>query len=126
MVTFVKNSRDPGEQRALNAIQADSAVVATPKPKPGSGSAPAQPVDDVSAAGASLRYFPTGVTVVGLRPWPWESSSASLGVRLARAETIVWYPLLLLAAVGLTARGRSGACSPSRSSRERRPWRCTG
>jgi hypothetical protein len=27
-------------------------------------------VDDVSTAGASLRYLPIGVTVVALRPWP--------------------------------------------------------
>ncbi len=50
-----------------------------------------------------MRYLPTGVTVVGLRPWPWESSSASLGIRFARAEALVWYPLLLLALVGITA-----------------------
>jgi len=90
MVTYVKNSRDPGEQRALNAIQVDSAVVA--KPGSESGSAPAQRWTTCPRAGASLRYLPTGVTVVGLRPWSWESSSASLGVRLARAETIAGTP----------------------------------
>lgn len=100
--SFVAHSRDPGEQRALNALQASTAVVKAPVPaSPGKPAAP--PPVDTSVAGASLRYLPTGITVVGLRPWPWESASASPGVRLARLETIVWYPLLLLALIGLTA-----------------------
>ncbi|MDP8909084.1 MAG: hypothetical protein M3N47_08190, partial [Chloroflexota bacterium] len=62
--------------------------------------------EEPSLARANVRYLPTGVTVVALRPWPWESPSASLGIRLARAETLVWYPLLLLALVGITSVGR--------------------
>jgi len=157
--TFVASSRDPGQQRVLNAIAADSAVVDAPAPatpdttasqpapapttpdkttaptasatKPGKtppstasatkpdktpaptattpdaappAPAPAlDPLEETSTVGSSLSYLPAGVTVVALRPWPWESSDTSLGVRMARAETIVWYPLLLLALVGLTS-----------------------
>ncbi|MDQ3632369.1 MAG: hypothetical protein M3417_14085 [Actinomycetota bacterium] len=165
--SFVADNGDPGYQRAVNAIEADSAVVAAPAPPAappdqtsstagtarapaprvpdktsteGGGAPTAAPPDKSSsdagrapaaaspkktptvpdppptpapapvaappdapspAVGTSLAYLPTGVTVVALRPWPWERSSESLGIRMARAETIVWYPLLLLALVGL-------------------------
>lgn len=126
--SFVAESRDPTTQRALNAAEAGSAVVAAPPPAPAPAPAPltetgtqtgkgkgtrtlqedpekGTPVverspDRPSGAGTSVRYLPTGVTVVALRPWPWESLSASVGIRLARAETLLWYPLLLLALVG--------------------------
>lgn len=114
--SFVAESRDPTAQRALNAAEAESAVVAAPPlagtlqedPERPSRSSPARkgrsevgrPADQPSGAASSVRYLPTGVTVVALRPWPWESLSASVGIRLARAETLLWYPLLLLALVG--------------------------
>lgn len=122
--SFVADSRDPGAQRALNAAEAESAVVPAPAEAPapadpsadppalpqedgqkgasGSGTSP----DEPSGALRSVRYLPTGMTVVALRPWPWESSSTSLGVRFARAEALIWYPLLLLALVGIAAIGR--------------------
>lgn len=110
--SFVAESRDPTAQRALNAAEADSAVVVAPAPASNavdaqtSAPAAAPSPDEVSGAGTSIRYLPTGVTVVALRPWPWESLSASLGIRLARAETLLWYPLLLLALVGVPAIAR--------------------
>ncbi len=165
--SFVVSNGDPGYQRAVNAIEADSAIVAAPAPpaappdktsstaptrapapkapdkalsdgerapaaappdkdsSAGGGALAAAPPDKPSSVpdptpdpapapvatppdapspvvGNSLAYLPTGVTVVALRPWPWERSSESLGIRMARAETIVWYPLLLLALVGLS------------------------
>jgi hypothetical protein len=128
--SFVADSRDPGAQRALNAAEAESAVLPAPAEAPagppvpapadpsadppalpqedgqkgasGSGTSP----DEPSGALRSVRYLPTGMTVVALRPWPWESSSTSLGVRFARAEALIWYPLLLLALVGIAAIGR--------------------
>jgi hypothetical protein len=63
-----------------------------------------QPPSDAETStvyGASLRYLHTGVSVVALRPWPWEPSDGSVGVTLARIETLVWYPLLLLTLIGL-------------------------
>lgn len=122
--SFVADSRDPGAQRALNAAEAESAVVSAPAEPPAPADAPAGPSalpqedgqkgasgpgtspDEPSGALRSVRYLPTGMTVVALRPWPWESSSTSLGVRFARAEALIWYPLLLLALVGIAAIGR--------------------
>jgi len=157
--SFVKSRGDTGYQRAVNAIDAESAVVAAPpvaepppvvtppastsetrtpsrtasarrrksprrtssapgartpkapdtparagKTTPAPAPAPAPvPTDDPAPAASSLAYLPTGVTVVALRPWPWESSSRNLGISMARAETIIWYPLLLLALIGLSA-----------------------
>jgi hypothetical protein len=40
---------------------------------------------------------------VALRPWPWEAAAGSLGLNLARLENLVWYPLLVLALLGLTS-----------------------
>jgi hypothetical protein len=142
--SFVADSRDPGAQRALNAAEAESAVVPAPAEAPAPADAPVPtpagpagptpagpPVpapadpsalpqedgqkgasgpgtspDEPSGALRSVRYLPTGMTVVALRPWPWESSSTSLGMRFARAEALIWYPLLLLALVGIAAIGR--------------------
>lgn len=95
-VPFVSSSRNPALQRALNAQYANSAVIA--------------PADNVDVAGTDveneLSYSVTGITVVALRPWPWESADGSTGVGLARLETVLWYPLVLLALVGLTTAWR--------------------
>ena len=101
--SFVAESRDPSAQRALNAAEADSAVVAAPAEEEAPQGTSASAADQPSGAGTSVSYLPTGVTVVALRPWPWESLSESLGIRLARAEALVWYPLLMLALVGITS-----------------------
>jgi hypothetical protein len=98
-------------QRTVNAIEANSAVV-DPTPPPASAgaptaggsapeSAPPPPPPEDTGARAQLSYLPTGVTVVALRPWPWESAGGGIGIRLARAESLLWYPLVLLALVGL-------------------------
>jgi hypothetical protein len=98
--SFVHNSRDPTAQRSLNAQGANSAV--SPSTPDGTGFT-ASDADDASlSAGAELSYLPTGVTVMALRPWPWETSRRSIGITLARIETVPWYPLVLLALVGLT------------------------
>jgi hypothetical protein len=87
-VPFVTKSRDPALQRALNSTGktrvTDSAS------------------DLEGGFGAELGDLPKGVSVIAVRPWPWESNN-SLGMTLARAESALWYPLLLLAAVGLCA-----------------------
>jgi hypothetical protein len=85
-------------RRELNATGADTAVVAA-----------AAPEDEVAVTSGpsnsvrgSIRYLPQGVSVVLLRPYPWEASIAqSTGLKLARGETLLWYPILLLALVGL-------------------------
>ncbi len=84
---FVASSWDVGDQRAANAELAESAVAEC----------------QASGLAGELACLPTGVTVVALRPWPWEASSGTTGVRLARVESVVWYPLLALAVIGLSA-----------------------
>lgn len=59
--------------------------------------------DDVADSALDhLAYLPRGLAVVLLRPWPWEAAH-STGLRLAQFETAIWYPILLLAAIGVTA-----------------------
>lgn len=49
---------------------------------------------------ANVRYLPRGLATMLLRPYPW-TASASNGMRLAQAEMVLWYPILLLAGIGL-------------------------
>jgi hypothetical protein len=117
---FVARSRDPGEQRAGNAQQARSAVVA-PTPAATGHDDTSDDVTGEHARGAvvaptpadghdvtsdddvtgELSYLPKGLAVVALRPWPWESSGGGVGVALARVEALAWYPLVALALFGL-------------------------
>ena len=48
-----------------------------------------------------LRHLPRGLSVMLFEPFPW-TDSTSTSLNLARAETAVWYPILLLAFLGLT------------------------
>jgi hypothetical protein len=82
---YVAGVKNPGEQRALNAEHARSAI----------------DTDGGGGFDAQLSYLPKGVSVVALRPWPWESSDGSVGIWLARIETLVWYPLVVLSVIGL-------------------------
>jgi hypothetical protein len=118
--TFIRDTGSLSRKRALNALDANSAVVTPfpvgkPAPPATSGTpatsatapAPAAPVGD-DLGPSSVSYLPTGLTVIALRPYPWEArSAASSGVRLAGVEALVWYPILLLALIGVTTlRGR--------------------
>ena len=86
--SFVSGAIDPGLQRAMNAQHAQSAVV------------PAEESSSDQGLRANLGYLPKGITVVALRPWPWEGEN-SVGVDLARVEALLWYPLLIFAAIGV-------------------------
>ncbi len=57
-----------------------------------------------SDVGGVVEHMPCGLPAVVLRPYPWEAGG-SLGLNLVRLETLLWYPLLVLAAYGLTPRG---------------------
>lgn len=50
--------------------------------------------------GASASHFPRGFVGVMLRPLPWEGGG-NIAVQLARVENVVWYPLYLLAVIGV-------------------------
>jgi len=89
-VSFIGRSRDPSVQRSLSAL---------------GNSRVAEPADVAAPEGgfvAQVEYLPKGLAIIALRPWPWESSGSSVGMLLARGETLVWYPLVLLALVGMT------------------------
>lgn len=49
---------------------------------------------------ADLAHLPRGLSVMLLEPWP-VPFTGSTSLRLARLESLVWYPLLVLASVGL-------------------------
>jgi hypothetical protein len=119
---FVISPGSLAERRAANAVGASTAVVdpkslaPSPSPStapvtPGAGEpASAPPADGTGRTeGESLvEYAPRGMAVILLRPYPWKATAdTSQGLRLAAAETLVWYPLLALALLGVTRlRGR--------------------
>jgi hypothetical protein len=70
----------PAQIRAQRTIGADSAIR--------------------GATRADVTHFPRGLTVVLLEPFPGTTFTGA-SVRLAQLELVVWYPLLLVALVGI-------------------------
>lgn len=57
-------------------------------------------------AASDLKHLPVGLRVFVLDPLPWQRTSNSR-VLVAKAESVIWYPVLVLALVGaVAARGR--------------------
>jgi len=54
--------------------------------------------------GANLRHLPRGLIATTLRPFPWEASGGARG--LAAVESVGWYGLYALAAIGLAGAWR--------------------
>jgi hypothetical protein len=52
------------------------------------------------SVGANLRHLPRGLAVMLFEPIPWRATT-SANMALARWETIVWYPMVLLAFIGV-------------------------
>ena len=69
-----------------------------PVPDPGDGGASETVTED--SLDANLKHLPRGLVVMLLEPVPWRTPTSS-NMNLARWENFVWYPLLLLAAIGL-------------------------
>lgn len=100
------------DQRVANALNARTAVVPTaPKPvhsapaatRPPAAAVPKEqpaPAGSGDETATNLRYLPRGVSVMLLEPLPWRGGGGD-GYALARGEAAVWYPLLLLALIGL-------------------------
>jgi hypothetical protein len=65
------------------------------------------PVDEATSFARDLRHLPTGLVVMLVAPLPWQVDG-NPNVRLAALETVVWYPLLLLAFAALPAVRRYG------------------
>lgn len=93
--TAAESDEDFGESIAnVPAAATPSAgVPPTDEPAGAKDSAPAPLERD-------LAHLPKGVFVLLFEPVPWESGG-STSLKMARAESIVWYPLLALALVGL-------------------------
>ena len=70
----------PAEIRAQRTVGADSAIT--------------------GATRADLVHFPRGLSVVLLEPFPGTTFTGA-SVRLAQVELVVWYPLLLVALLGI-------------------------
>lgn len=58
------------------------------------------PSEEEAGLAPSLRHLPRGTSVILLEPYPWQTSE-STSLNLARAETLVWYPILALGLIGL-------------------------
>lgn len=117
---LVLQQRSFDQRRAANAEGAGTAVVAgrdglipqvaveqqgieSAGEEVAEGASDARPEDEVGSAEdrrtrGSLAYLPRGLSVILLEPVPWRRGD--LPTRLAQAETLVWYPLLVLALIG--------------------------
>jgi hypothetical protein len=77
----------------------------TPSPEP-VRTAPTSELEDAGGA-RSVAYIPAGLTVVLLRPFPWEAATEpSASLKLAGLESLLWYPILIFALIGLVAARR--------------------
>jgi 4-amino-4-deoxy-L-arabinose transferase-like glycosyltransferase len=83
-----------GEARAAGAVGADSAIVAEP-PSPTTDGP-----DATNRLVTDLSHLPRGLSVMLLEPYPWDPNR-NLRVVFAKIDTILWYPILGLALVGL-------------------------
>jgi hypothetical protein len=90
-----------GDARAAGAIGADSAIVVEPPSAPGD-----QPdggtdgPDATNRLATDLSHLPRGLSVMLLEPYPWDTNR-NMRVVFAKIDTILWYPILGLALVGL-------------------------
>lgn len=121
--TFVSSAGDLEERRLKNAERADSAFV---EPVPQEPSEPAGVASEVPSGErqssiqdqdedeptsgllgdaipgdkGDLKRLPAGLSAMLLQPYLWETGG-STQLRLARLEGIIWYPILLLALIGI-------------------------
>jgi hypothetical protein len=93
------------QRRELNAVSAGSAVVDAGNANTSTTTRSATtsaPSSNSESLGSNIKYLPRGLTVILFRPYPWEApTTSSFGLRLARAEALIWYPLVLLSLVGV-------------------------
>lgn len=81
------------------SVAADEGWYPTAAPAPGETPKP--------TAGSELRHLPTGLAVMLIEPHPFRRAP-NTQVWLAKAEMLLWYPLLGLAVVGLISILRTG------------------
>lgn len=104
---------DFGQARAAGAAGADSAIVAAPPTyptapvpsEPPDSRPPGEPDGDMDGLGAGvladLAHLPRGLSVMLFEPYPWDANRNSRVV-FAKLDTLLWYPILGLALVGLS------------------------
>jgi hypothetical protein len=96
-LTSVRGAEAPSDIRAGMAVGASSAIAGAAS---ASASASASTSATSGEVGADLHYLPQGVTVMLFQPYPWQTTGSTY-MKVARANAIIWYPLLLLAFLGL-------------------------
>jgi hypothetical protein len=101
-ITFVRSSEAPSSIRAGNAVGAKSAIAPGPAPTtaPSPAASAAAGSTDESEVSADVNHLPRGLVAMIAEPFPWQAGG-SVYVNLARVQDLVWYPLLLLALLGL-------------------------
>lgn len=110
--TLIFNGTSLQERRINNAKGADSAFVNPTPPvveersrgqsrSPGVLLPPADEAETRPTAGeADIAHLPTGLAYILFAPFPW-GEARNTGVALARLESLVWYPLLVLGLIGV-------------------------
>jgi hypothetical protein len=88
----------PAPSKQPSAEPSRSATPTTVPPPP----PPAPTSDEGSSGRRELSGLPKGLSVMLLEPYPWQRLH-NVQMRLALAENLVWWPVLGLAVVGLTA-----------------------
>jgi len=119
-VDFARGTGSLEQRRIDNAAGANSALVqpepassgpATPSKSAPAGATAPPPETEASGGGATappaeaevsadLAHLPRGVLAMVAEPFPF-GSQGSTALQLARLESLVWYPVLLLAALGV-------------------------
>lgn len=86
-VLVVNSTPPPSQQRALSAQGANSPIAGSD-------------LGDQGELRADIGHLPTGLSAMLIQPYPWRAGG-SVYLNLARIQDLIWYPLLLLAFVGL-------------------------
>jgi hypothetical protein len=93
-VTLTETSYTPSYYRGKQSFSATSAIAAASNNAPSTVTA-----GEVSA---DIAHLPKGLSAMLIQPYPL-SSGGSQSLKLARLADVIWYPVVLLGLLGLTA-----------------------
>lgn len=95
----------PAQRRVANAVGAETAFVPIPPTTttviPANVPPPPAPAGS-TGLGTELRHLVRGISVMLLEPYPWDPVRSDR-LRFAKAENLVWYPVLGVACAGFAA-----------------------
>lgn len=97
---FIRDAGSLAERRIANAEEAGSAFVAPEKPRSVGAPSVRDTAEQEGSLDEDLAHLPRGLAAMLFAPYPWQAAGSTT-MMLAQLETIVWYPLLVLAAIGL-------------------------